>query len=490
MSLRSGSGPAAPRRADLLVLAFAALLLIWRILIQIHSPTHQQADAVWYLSQTYSLLRGDWLTSLFGHSAFQPYLLPYLYGVVSLPFFAVFGASQHSLALWNALLLTIIALLTLRLCDRFAVRAPSQRTVLVAAFLTSPSLYGPRPEVLNIALMLVMLNLACGAHPVGARRAVTLGALAAAAGLIQPVGGVFSLCLLGILGIARRWSRRTFALLLLSAALTVALLYGPIILVDPALWLKQFFLAFRDGDGRGRIDLLLFAKHVLYTPFPYLLYGLALLAKVRASSNATWRARAALGEIGMMAVLIAALLPFSRSYYFPYLLVFIVWRLADSGRAVPRRRQNAAALGLLILMPAFSHYYPTAQHLENPAYGGQARRVIDAARAMLEEDRDGVIWVEAQIGMVAIQHPQARLYFSYIARLNGAPIRLGEDDVMLFTTQLAAEDAMPNLAHARDEIVIIEVIPGSERGLNTFEPFRFERGQPLGLWMLRLNLER
>ncbi|MCK6580268.1 MAG: hypothetical protein L6Q98_19420 [Anaerolineae bacterium] len=486
MSALSGSRPAAPRRADLLVLALAALLLIWRILIQVHSPTHQQADAVWYLSQTYALLRGDWLTSLFGHSAFQPYLLPYLYGVVSLPFFAVFGASQHSLALWNALLLMIIALLTLRLCDRFGIRALSQRAVLVAAFLTSPTLYGPRPEVLNVALMLVMLNLVCGAHSVGARRAVTLGVLAAAAGLIQPVGGVFSLCLMGVASMARRWSWRTFALLLLSAALTVALLYGPVILVDPALWLEQFFFTFRDGDGRGQIDLLLVVKYALYTPFPYLLYGLMLLSRARASRSA----RAALGEIGMMAVLIAALLPFSRSYYYPYLLVFVVWRLADSGGAVPRRRQNAAVLGLLILMPLFSHYYPTAQHLENPAYGGQARRVIDAARAVVEEEQDGLIWVEAQIGMVAIQHPQARLYFSYIARLNGAPIRLGEDDVMLFTTRSAAEDALLNLAHTRDEIVITEVIAGSERGLFIFEPFRFERGQPLGLWMLRLNLER
>ncbi len=468
-----------------LIILIVAVLLLWRLLLYLNTPLYG-LDPVWYLSQTYSLLRGDLLSSPFGHSFIDPYLLPYMYSVLSAPFFALLGHLPVSLTLWNLFLIAGIAVMVLHLCREFGITDTLLRLVLTLGFAASSYLYGPRPEVLSIFLALVMLYLAAPvrhAKSVSVLRLTAIGGLAAIIGLIQPVGGVFAVFLIGMFGVWHRLPARFFIISLLTTGVTVLLLYLPVVLVNPETWFYDFFTRFREGDTRGRIDVLLFVKYAVYTPFIFVPFILSAAGLLRDGK----RYKAVLSITGIL-LLIVLFTPFSRSYYYPYITVYIVWMVMESGiTLLPAALNRLILAGLAIAMPLLSHYYPTIQQMENPAYGVQARTLTTALDTLIEQKPPGIVWVSGNIGMHAIQSPDARLFFFYIARFSGERIQLTPQDVIYMSTDPLRSFLLENVAHSIDDLQITPIIPPISEGLITVEFPEIARSAPIGLWEVQLK---
>ncbi len=463
-------------RGTLFIIIVSLVLLVWRAALFLYTPA-PLGDAIWYLGQTYAYLSGHWLSVPFSFGYLQPYLLPYLYGILSMPFFAVFGASNLSLLAWNLLLLILIGGLVLRLCQRFQLQSIPLKLLLVMVFITSIYLYGPRPEVLNLVFLLIILSLFIdgGERPTSARLIIA-GGLVAVMGLVQPVGGVFGVLLIVIYGGWQRLPVRFFAITLGAVAVTVAVLYAPVIAVDPQQWFADFFVRHGMGDTRSAFDPLLYVKYSLLNPFIWVPFGAMLVMLVQQG-----RARRAGIEIGLVVGLVVILTLFSRSYYFPYLTVYMVWRILANGLL---RLPLLIAVPVLLVIPFFSHYWVTVQTLDSPDYGQQVRAAQAAVAGYFEDEGASIIWVDATTALVAIESPRARFYFTYYRRMAQVGITLAPGDVMLFTNENVAKASLINLDTPFEDLELREIVPPSARGLRALGESGTEN-EAVGLWELR-----
>lgn len=412
----------------LLIAAIVIILLLWRVLLYLYNP-FDSPDGVWYLSQTYSLLRGDLLSSPFGYSYLNPYLLLYMYSILAAPFFALFGHMPVSLILWTVFLLAGMAAMVIYLSDRYERKEFLVRLILALIFVGSNVMYVSRPEALTIFLMLVMLYIVAPIrrdNPGSTLRTILAGTVAALIGLVHPVGGVFAVVMLVLTGVSRRLPMRYFIFSIGITTVLVAVLYGPVVLVDPQEWFQQFFVNFAENEGRGSIRPAIFVQYSLFAIFMYVPFILMFIGWI---AESLWR-RVFL-ELATFAMMIILLLPFTSPLYYPYLSVYIVWRILENG--IPFAQ---AGLGRLVLlgsavgMPFFSHYLPTMLHIENPAYAVQSRAIVTFIESAFLDHGAGLIWVQGEVGIHAISSPNARLYSSNISRLSGAPISLQSEDVI------------------------------------------------------------
>lgn len=399
-----------------------------------------------------------------------------MYGVISLPFFSIFQWREQSIFMWSLVLIGIIVILVCLLFRNRGYRSLPVLLVIVVSLLGSPYLYGPRPEVLNIALMLLGLlwldSLKQEPRTVG--KFIILATFPAVIGLVQPVGGLFFSFLLVVYGLQNRFSIRFYLSFIVTLLLILSLSYGSIILIDINYWISNFFTRFSEGDGRGRIDLYTYIKHTIYTPFIYVPYLMTLIA--------TRKRQKILIELLILLAAIGLLLPFSRSYYYPYIMVVIIWRISVHPEIhFPRWLVSI----LVICIPVFSHYWPTVQQLENRNYVATFKLILrDAAEFSLTAEHNNV-WVPASIAMPIIEERGSRLYFAYYRTFFGAGIEFEQGDVILATTEAELKNAVsllpPDLAES--EIQIHELV-SPVKGLITLTPWG-ERSDSLGLWEIR-----
>jgi hypothetical protein len=460
------------------LILIVVLLMAWKAVLWLDLP-QPGADPVWYLSQTFSLLRGEWMRSAFGHHPIDPYPLPYMYGVLSLPFFKVFPWREYSIGVWSLLLIGLVVFFALRFLEISGIQSVPVKLIVIASILGSPYLYGPRPEVLNIALMfcgLVWLR----SHEGEPRRAIEVGRLAflsAIIGLVQPVGGYFFVAIVILFGLQHGFSVRFYVTYFLTTGIILAIAYGPVVLADPPHWFENFFNRFSEGDSRGYIDPLLFVKHSVYTPFIYVPYIVGL---VRQSNP-----RRILLEIVIFAVAVIILLPFSRSYYYPYIMVFIVWRLSPhAGDKFPQW----LAILVVLAAPFFTHYWPSVQQLENREYVATYRMSLNKLSVYSQIAEEHTLWVPSAFGMPVIQYIGSRLYFSYYRTFFGEGIHLRPEDVILAQTQADLQIAISLVGPewTEHDLEVRQIVPETSMGLLRLNPF-MGRSERIALWEVRLR---
>lgn len=456
------------------LLIVMVLLIIWKGFLGYLLP-QAELDPIWYLSPTFSILRGELSTSTFGHFPVVPYSLPYLYSVIAAPFFVAFPFREYSIFVWNILLVILIIILIFRLFDIYEQRLTLLAAIVPLSFLVSPYMYGPRPEVLNIVLLLLILTIlsksSLNSQIFGV---VFAGLLTAFAGLSQPVGGIFSLLMILIYAIEMQFTRKLILTYFVSTALTILVLYGPIVMIDFDSWRYNFFERFSTAHG---INIVLFLKYTIYTPFILFPYVVAIIS--------LRDFRKTMIEFGLFAFMLIVLLPFNHSYYYSYLLVFVFWRIIKMGLPIPGQLLSLVSLVILLISPFFSHYWPTLQQIENPDYAQSFKRTYDAVLSYRDQSPDNQIFVPPSVGFAVIDLKNSRLIIEDYARLYEENAQLTPNDIILITSYSQLQHVI-NLQDGLDEsqLEIREIIPES-RGLITLD-VPPSRSEGVGLWEIRL----
>lgn len=455
-------------------------LIVWKTALWLHLPL-PTTDGVQSLSHTYSMLRGDLLLSSLWHNWMTIYQLPYGFGVAAFPLMALLPFSPTSDYFAASLLFALgsgaAAWLLIRstgVGDRIT------RVIAALAVFVYPHLWVMRPESVTIPLLLLTLAL-IGREAVPPRRriSVAIGFLIAFSGIAHPLAGLIGAIALTAAALERRWPLRHLIGAYAAVGLFAAALYLPVILVDVSLWAENFLGFFTREEPRGLSSLATVGADALRfagwgAPI-VILYGRALLRAARRSP------RILLHEAALILAFVVPILLGGGGSYFTYLIVLLVWRLAilpDAGR--PRL---ALVAGLLIILPFFSHYFPTLQNLENPRYGETARAILAEIDAYSGRTGPELVWTSVRLALPIIDEPYARVIANYyeLGRYP-APIAVAPGDVLLAMWESELGTIAANYAFdsaARTEVVIAPV-----DGLLTFESLLRARLPAIGLWRI------
>ncbi len=465
----------------LLLALYLTALIVWKTALWLHLPL-PTTDGVQSLSHPYSLLRGEPLLSRLWHNWMPIYQLPYGFGAAASVILALlpFGTTHSYFAASLLFALSSAAAAWLLLRSGRGVD-PLTSAIAALAVFVYPSLWAMRPEALTIPLLLLALTLIARSSRQPPLRAIlSSGFLAAFSGLAHPLGGLIGVLALTAAGLERGWKLRVLIALAAAVGAFAAALYLPVILVDVEQWSRNFLGFFTREEPRGLSSLTSLDADALRffgwgAPL-VILYGRALLRLVQESPRRLLR-EAALALVFMLPILFGG-----GGSYFTYLILLIVWRLArlpDAGR--PRL---ALAAGLLLMLPFFSHYFPTFQQLENPRYGETARAVLAEIDRYSGRTAPGLVWVSVRLALPIIDEPYARVIANYheLGRYP-EPIPVRSEDVLLSMWAEEFNTIFNNYAFNPDT-ARIELIIEPAAGLLTFESLLRARLPSLGLWRI------
>jgi hypothetical protein len=239
--------------------------------------------------------------------------------------------------------------------------------------------------------------------------------------------------------------------------------------MDAKYWAYNFFARFAEGDARDKIDPLLFAKYAVYNVPIFVVYFVMLL-NIK-------NFKKIFQELLILAIFVAILSPFNRSYYFPYIQVLVLWRILCIDNA---RVPGWIGIFVLLIVPFFTHYWPTFQQIENRAYAAEFRKIIETTYTYRDVAVNHKLWVPAPIAMPVISQPGTRQHFSFRQRFFGEGISLVQGDVILCTSQQELDYIMRQLQVPKESLSTKELI-APVRGLLTLTPF-MDRSAPIGLW--------
>lgn len=469
--------------STLILLGYILVLILWRTALWLYAPM-PTTDGVQSLSHTYSILRGEFFQSTYWHNWMTLYQLPYGFGVVTAPFMAVlpFGT------LHNFFVMSLIFALASAAAAWALVRtspAPGVNRLAVLAAVTVflyPQLWMMRPETIGfilLALTLALLNTLDFGRNILPR--LLIGAFFVAfAGISHPVAGITGVLLVLMVGSEQSWNPRTFVIFYAAVTAFVALLYAPVILMSVDLWLENFIGFFTVQERRGfntlRGMVIEFLRFVGWSSPLMFLYLVSVAQSWRRPGFVWWR------EVLYPIVLAIPLIFSGGGQYFTYLLVLILWRLSVLPRPIVPRPLLVAAV--LAVAPFWTHYFPTAQHLENPQYGETLRAVMDRVNRYSDRAEVGTVWVSTRIGITIIDEPYARVIANYY-ELNRYPdrITLEPGSEILTMWEHEASVVFNNYAVQRDQTRIETLVP-PVRGLLTFESLLRERLPDMGLWRI------
>jgi hypothetical protein len=457
-----------------------AVLILWKIALWLNLPL-PTTDGVQSLSHTFSLMRGQPLLSTLWHNWMPIYQLPYGFSLAAFPLMALlpFGLTHNYFA--ASLLFALAAGAAAWFLVR-SNRAADRVTAALAALavFVYPHLWVMRPESVTIPLLLVTLGLIRrAADPPRPPLLALIGLLIAYAGIAHPLGGLIGTIALTGAAFERRWPlRRLFGAYALIG-LFAAALYLPVVLIDVGQWVENFLGFFTREEPRGLRELATAgadaARFVGWGLPLIVLYGRTLLVDVRRAPNLLIR------EGALLLAFSAPILLAGAGSYFTYLIVLLVWRLAALPAAGRPPRWLMAAL--LIVLPAFSHYLPTIQALENPRYSATVRAALAEVERYAGRTEPGLVWISVRLALPIADEPYARVIANYyqLGRYP-EPIPVAPGDVLLTMWEAELETIRANYAldpSARIE-AIIEPVPGPL----TVESLLRARQPAVGLWRI------
>ncbi|CAN5559791.1 hypothetical protein BH23BAC1_BH23BAC1_21760 [soil metagenome] len=451
------------------------LLFIWRFLIILDLPA-PGADGPFFISKTFSLLRGSFFQNTFAYNYMQPDLAPYMYGLIISPFYGLFPDVTYSIFIFNFLVLIGI---TASLLYFFYIKRGIPVWVKALAILSiwiSPYSYSLRPELFNIFLIIInfiflyryfqsqkILFLICSAI------------LTTIIGLVHPVAGVFTVLATSLYFLEKKLPFKRY---ISWGALIVGLLciiYLPIILIDPEHWALYFFEKNIVEDNHT-FNPQLILKYIFFNPLLFALY---------ISIIPYWTSKNLLKEILYLFIITLVLALFGRSYYYPYLGIFMILRISEL--SFYEYKMPAVMYAVLLISPFFTHYLPTIQQLENREYTRKFRTILKEVEDYGETAEENQVWVPASLCMPIIEKPGTRLHYNFYYLIAPSRIELYEGDRILVTSKSEINYIFRNVQHSKEDLEVTPIIPEVSQGLVTSSSFFRKRANPIGLWEIKLK---
>jgi len=410
----------------------------------------------------------------------EPYLFPYFYAVVTAPAYLLLPFGAYNIFIWNLLLALVASSLILSLVGRENRFSLSAAFVLIIGFLCSVYTYGLRNELLITFVMLGLLKIILWEpqSKYNFHRLVIIGIVTAIIGLMHPVAGVFTVSLILLMRYDRKSSLKELLIIGTSTLLALLILYLPVILIDFDNWRYSFFVVGMKHDEHS-FTWSLFFKYVLYSPMVFVAPLISIIEKLRRSGlKSSWWIK----EIFYWALIIGLLSLFGRSYFFPYLLVFITWRIIR----LPRFTITALALlAILIVAPVLTHYLPTFQLIENPEYSQTLHQIISEVEKFGDKAETDLVYVSSHVVMPIMDKPKARIFYHFIRAVAQKGMDFSDEDIFLFIHPKHYDMIVKNLDVPPEMLVVTELIPPTPGLLRPGTFFR-ERDDPLGLWKIHL----
>lgn len=454
-----------------------ALLIAWQIGLWIDLP-FPNGDGIWSLSQTFSLLRGEFLKSTFGHNYWPIVQVQYLYSVFTAPFYGLyhmlFMHMEYSIFVFNELLLVFLLWLLYRLLTEAKNASPLFVFVSLVCVFTSPYSMNLRPELLNIVGMVLVLFVLrkYGKEP-SIKWIVITALLTVLVGIVHPIGGILTIILVGLFGWRHKFQIPFYWKYVGGVVLGLLILYVPIVAIDVRSWLSQMMVFSAGGADSHTFSPELVKKYFFLAP------GLPALYLVALWTN---RGKGSLSELLVFCSLLLVFAFLGRSYYFPYLTVFIFWRFSELQKCELR---PILAFLFAAISPFMSHYVPTVQQLENRAYVRGFKESLDVVRNYADYSESHRVWVTGQLAMPVIDRPGARLYVPSYVKLAGQPMRFQNGDILFYMgTPEKDKKLWTNLGMPQDSLAMERTI-GPISGLLRADEFFSGRTEELSLWNIR-----
>lgn len=405
--------------------------------------------------------------------------LPYMYAVITALIFSLLPFGEYDfLALGTITQLVLIGSVYWILYRKGGWQLPTVLVIMVG-LVTNPYLIGMRPEQLILTLMIFILIWL--QKKKGSKHwsfSISLGVATTVVGLSHPIAGIFFtfFVLLVLFESGSEWP--SIAKYLTAVAVSLLVLYGPVVFLDFHHWYMLMFEVMIEGDNHT-FSPTGFFKYLIFSWSPFLILIISLC---NSSLDAPSKLSFWVKEIGIGLFLILLLSLFGRSYYFPYLTVYILWRMLVL-KNVSLNRWFAACL--LFVSPFFSHYLPTYQILDNPEYASNARAIIAEVDKYSDLAKKHTVRTNPTIVMPIINEKGSRIHFSFYRRLAGFGMPFDVGDVILYAHPKDYKNILRNLDYPEDQLLVEELIQ-EVPGLRTLDSLFQERSEPLGLWKISI----
>jgi hypothetical protein len=460
------------KRDNFLLLLLISFFIIWKLALMLDFRYAGNGDGPWWLSQTYSWLRGNFFEAPFGFSHISPFLNPYMYAVITTPFFALKIPQEISLQIYCAIWQIVALFLAYRILKSHRAN-PSSMIIILMSIVTVPYYYSLREEVPIITLLLLVVYILEQRHLAKKKSPFILIAfLSAFIGIIHPVGGVFSVTLVVLFLFTHSYKLSDYLKYFVFLFFFILVMYGPIIFVDFNSWRNSFFNS--SVRNEHRFKLLTFIKFVSINPFLFFPYISVVLFTAK-------NVRILVREVIYFFFVVVIIAIFGKSYYFPYLIVFFVWRLTE----LPSIKfPNFVVIACIFIFPILSHYLPTFQQLENRAYVNQANLNLSTVDSYSSTAETNYVWVPPYIGMPIIDKEGSRAHHSCSLQ---SEILLNAGDIILVDTLDGLNCLLDRyIANPSSELVVTEIYP-EVPGLLSISSLFQDRSDGVGLWEIRLK---
>lgn len=455
-------------------------LLITKTLLFVWLP-FPNGDGPWSLSHTLSIIDGNFFQSTFGHSFISFYNLPYVSSLINVPFYFINLFGRYQIFVVNVIYLTFL----LFLIRKYLYRQLSPQTkdfvfLLVSlTILTSTYTYSLRVELLiMIFMMLLLLFLTKRNFEFNVKNIFVASFLVSIIGLMHPVAGFFGFSFAVLVFYEKGADIYSFVKLGSLVLIWLLILYGPIVQLDFYSWKFNFFQRGYQEDYRG-LQLSSFVKYLALTPV-----ALVLIVLHFYFIHKTDNVRKVYIEIAYLLLFIFLLFAFSRSYYYPYLIIFLVYRISIFGHNWNLSNNKTKWISMILLVaPIFTHYLPTAQLVENPEYAKKWNEILDHVEEEIEADPNRIVWVSPYMGGTGMFYSNTRMHFSYYNKIAGGPPSVSENDLLL--AEQPSSIAYLKRFYENKELELIELVQPT-KGLFRLE-FPLRRSEEIGLWRIAVN---
>lgn len=461
-------------REMILPFVLISSFLFWKFILYLDFPIPGNGDGPWFLSQTYSWMRGDFFQASFGFAHIDPYLNPYMYAVITVPFFSLNLPPEYSLQIYILIWQILSLILVYRILHHAGYTSGLSVSFVFISIISTPFFYLLRNEAPCITLALLLVWILRKSAQVDLKHLISISLLSTVIGLIHPVGGVFAVAITTAFFSIQGYKLSNYGKYLALVGCFILLLYGPVVFRNFPAWWNSFYNPTVRAEHSPKIITAL--KYFSQNPFLFAPYLMVLFANRR-----TWKT--ILKELLLISIFVAILALFGKSYYFPYLIVFIVWRLSDY--APPTITKSFLFL-VVMTFPILSHFLPTIQQIENREYVYLARQNLVAVQSYAPVAETHKLWVPPYFGMMVIDQPESRAHHSCSLQQK---ITLQPGDVILYDQPAAKECLISRFLTNPPETLKITTIHEEVKGLVTISSLFRSRSNPIGLWEIRLKDE-
>lgn len=449
-----------PKKIHIQLLILLAFLLLKYL--EIYRLNMFNGDGPWSLSQTISMLNGDWGWSKFAHELDGPIYQNYAYAFLFYIPFKVFGVTHFS---YLSIYFFFLALTVWGIYKIFN-KQTTLAFILSLIFVSGVYTYNFRYESLTILLI---------------------------------VWGLFFIFK------NNRWMYLGLFLLAWAALIHPATVVALFFLIVHYFYLSNQLLNFKKGFifvaliGLFMMLLLGFNINNYFDPIfvrPELkerflvLRPLNILKWFALSSIFAWGVIITLKKIKWFSVLIIALnigvyFLFKKSYYYPYLILHLLLLIYFYRNDLTLMFAQWVKFGFithLVIVWGFFFVFPLYKTYENKEYGSMMRRNIEYLKALPDNKvSNSKIYVERELLMGAVNHKNTRMYLElYRDYYVGSPrIDLSnQSKIYLFREEeLNKFKKSQPLIIKQEQVTIKEIFP-PVKGILTFGG----RNGNIGLW--------